>query len=121
MDNFRIDIVSEGDIIPALKIAFGRWNKASGYRIVKDKGFIVYSTNTPDTTPFPYDLNVEELAVFVNGWLKSQDVSTWDGVEPDHDGDNKPGWEIYNDDWGHVNGEWQAFVAIIPRWAMYGK
>ena len=30
-------------------------------------------------------------------------------------------WRVYCDEWGRVGNQYQAFVAIQPCWAMYGK
>lgn len=63
-------------------------------------------------------MDLDETINFVWGWLEKTSPLT---SEPDHDGDNGKGFFIFNESWGHVFGEWQAFIAIEPIWAMYGK
>lgn len=70
-----------------------------------------------DWIPFPAPLTAEQAVETVKSWLNTADY----GNQPDHDGDNGRGWRIYNESWGHVDGMWQAFVAIEPAWLMYGK
>ncbi len=117
VDNFRIDITSDKSIGDAMKLAFGGYKHAVGYRIDAEKGMIFYWSISKNMTPFPFKMDAEGAAHFVLRWLKEADY----GQEPDHDGHNGRGWRLYNEDWGHISNEWQAFVAIQPVWAMYGK
>lgn len=120
MDNRQISIQAEGkaDFELALRLASGR-HKAIGYR-VHDGSLVFYWTgsDTSKMIPFPYEMDIQQMIEFAWGWLlKNKPV----GPEPDHDGDNGEGFKVYNEDWGHVFNEWQAFVAITPIWALYGK
>ena len=117
MDNFRIDITSEGDLTPAMRIAFGKYRKAKGYSISPEKGLIFYWAEHERAAMLPFELDAEAAADFARRWLAEQNY----GTEPDHDGDNGKGWRLYNEAWGHIGNEWQAFVAVKPAWAMYGK
>ena len=121
IDNFHIDITCQGSkpMLLALEIAFTNCpgNKAIGYRVIKDKGLVLYWTEADNVTPFLSKMTFSEVEPLVQGWLKEQDY----GEQPDHDGSNGKGWHVYNEAWGHVNNEWEAFVAIEPAWAMYGK
>lgn len=74
-------------------------------------------TNDPAFVKFPFAMDIEGMADFATRWLASLDY----GRRPDHDGDNGRGWNVYTEGWGHVDGQWQAFVAVSPAWAMYGK
>ena len=116
MDNFRIDITSEGD--ESLKKVLGlfRYKQVAGYSI-KDNKLVLYWTKSSKATMFPFMMNLDEIAVFVLGWLRSASY----GQKPDIDGDCGKGWRIYNEDWGRVDGDWEAFCAIEPVWALYGK
>ena len=118
MDNFHIDITSEGDIAPAMKIAFSNHRfGAVAYKIDPVKGLIFFWTECESAITLPFKLDPEGAADFAKRWLTEQVY----GSEPDHDGDNGRGWRIYNEGWGHIDGMWQAFVAVKPAWAMYGK
>lgn len=66
---------------------------------------------------FPAVMGPGELEPIIKAWLSERHY----GSQPDHDGDNERGWRVYNEGWGHVDGEWQAFAAIEPVWLMYGK
>lgn len=67
----------------------------------------------------PASLTAAEIFPMVEAWL--EDVAIYP-PEPDHDGSNEKGWEVYTDTWGHIDGiGWHAFLAIRPWWEMYGK
>lgn len=119
MDNFRIDITSEGSLLEAMQIAFRHSSqRAIGYRVCAAKGLIFYQyDSSPMMTRLPFKLDAAGAADFASRWLAEQDY----GTQPDHDGGNGKGWRLYNEAWGHVDGEYQAFVAVKPVWAMYGK
>lgn len=122
MDNFRFDITWEGEhnFRSLVKLFVSRkCDKVTHYEIDPDYGMILYWTkpSRPAAMPVPYPMGVDGAVDFVWNWLKTADYQE----EPDHDGDNGRGWRIFNEDWGHVKGEWAATIAIQPCWAMYGK
>lgn len=57
------------------------------------------------------------MAPMVREWLAAAEY----GPEPDHDGSNSKGWRIFNEAWGHVEGESYAICGIEPAWLMHGK
>lgn len=123
MDNFHIDITSEGDLAKAMEIAFQRpTQKAEGY-LVDPKFGLIFFWSCSDSYPpqglvrLPFKLDSAGAADFARRWLEEQDY----GREPDHDGDNGRGWRMYNNDWSKVNGLSYSIVAVQPAWAMYGK
>lgn len=140
MDNFRFDITSDGDILPALKLAFGEhrgkvWQKTvSGYGIYPADPFdperpakplrplrmVLFWTDPKGMEgyhPLPFKMDANTASAWIMNWLKEAEYP-----KPyDHDGDNLKGWRIYNDSWGHVDNRWEAVVAIAPVWALYGK
>ena len=119
MDNFHIDITSDTNLKLALQLVLDR-HIPEGYKILKDKGLVFYWAEPypiESYNKFPFKPSLEYILEFINLWLKEQNY----GSQPDHDGDNDKGWRIYNESWGHVNSEWQAFFAVQPVWAMYGK
>lgn len=122
MNNRRFDISSEGrsDFDLAMTLAMSRRDygrNAYGY-LVKDNKMILYWTECDGITLFADPKDARESASFVWDWLEK----TKPNFEPlDHDGDNAEGFRIFNEEWGHVNGQWQAFVAIEPIWAWHGK
>lgn len=62
-------------------------------------------------------ISQKALPGFIESWLESIDY----GPSPDIDGSVKKGFRMYNEAWGHVAEEWEAFVAVEPVWLMYGK
>ncbi len=117
MDNFHFDMTSEGkELLKAAMMLLPR-TEVVGYRVDDKKGLIFYWADSDKATQLPYPMTLEQAADFAAGWL---DHASY-GKQPDHDGDNGKGWRLYNESWGHVDGEWEAFVAVMPVWAMYGK
>lgn len=123
MDNFEMRVLSmvKTHFEMALRMAFDAapGKKATHYRVTKKHGFIFcwHESEHKDVQPLPYEMGFAEAVPFAWGWLKKQDY----GREPDHDGSNQKGFLIYNEDWGHVDGDSYAFIAIKPEWAMQGK
>lgn len=146
MDNRTLDVTSLGDedLALALKLVWpnAHGGKATHYKIVNLKEVVDYvgqptsfhtANQVPaedgkptlilfwsaekDALPLPYPLDLDGSTDFVKGWLKNVDA----GEEPDHDGDNKLGWRVFNEQWGYVAGYHQAIVGVQPAWAMFGK
>lgn len=149
MDNRTIDVVSEGDhgIALAMQLIWKRapGGKATHYIIDKYESVTKYycgdgvktthhSTDMVkgpkgvltliflwsaegDSTPLPFPLDLEGATQFAKHWLEVADY----GPQPDHDGDNRKGWRIFTEEWGHVAYYHFAIVGIQPAWAMYGK
>lgn len=121
MDNFHIDITSEGPLIKAMEIAFGKYRTAEAYAIDPGKG-LVFLWAKKDTlgavrVDLPFKMDAAGAADFDTRWLAEADY----GRQPDHDGDNEKGWRLYNEGWGRINGYDYSIVAVKPAWAMYGK
>lgn len=117
MDNFKLDVTSEGDETLKTVLALFR-KKMAGYREdTTGNRLILYWVASEKSVKLPFQMELDQAASFVSGWLKQADY----GTEPDLDGDVGRGWRIYCESWGHVGGEWQAYAAIEPVWALYGK
>jgi hypothetical protein len=123
MDNRQFDITAQSDeeLLLALKIAF-KTNfgdrTAVGYEVV-DNTLIFYWSDVPTMSKALYPIKVEYAFGMVQGWLETVKPSE---NRPDIDGDAESNaFRVYCDFWGHVNGKWQAFVGIQPKWAWYGK
>ena len=122
VDNFHIDIMSEGDLVEPMKIAFrgAAGSRAEAYVVDPKLGLIFFwsaNDGPKDIAKLPFKLDATAAADFAKRWLAEQDY----GNEPDHDGDNGRGWRLYNESWGRVGGHTYSFVAVKPAWAMYGK
>lgn len=120
MDNFRINIVSEGDeaLRKAMELAF-RHYKAEGFLVDRDSLIFLWSMNEGHigSVRLPFKMDSLGATNFALQWLAEVEY----GSEPDHDGDNGRGWRVYNEEWGNVSGLWSAIVGVQPVWAMYGK
>jgi hypothetical protein len=102
----------------SMKLATGF--PAHGYITDAEKGLMVLFKypSAPNMMPFPAPLDAARSAELMWDWLKAADYPS----EPDHDGDNKKGWIIWNDGWDQVDGYgYQSFIAIKPTWIMFGK
>lgn len=115
---FRVNGAGATRLAQALGLALGS-NKVERYAIHPTKGFILYWTppETPTTT-FPFKMAAPQIAEFIHEWLKQ---SADYGSEPDIDGSCERGWTVYTESWGHVNEQWEAFLAVKPTWILYGK
>lgn len=141
MDNFALDIVSEGQesFRLAMQIALSEHRSASHYAVVerpcpvnefmkpggKRKALVLFwhdhESFSPRPTPFPCPMKGKALDAFVWAWLEDAWEKGFHGQQPDHDGDNSNAWRVFNEAWGHVADSPYAFVAIQPVWAMHGK
>lgn len=134
-DNFRFDMTGV-DLGLALQVAFSQHRSAMGWQVeavLRDEKqaipggewganqakerLVLYWAKDNGATPFMSPLGRDEIRPMIESWLKEADY----GAEPDHDGDNEKGCRVYNESWGHVGGQWAAFVAIEPVWLLYGK
>jgi hypothetical protein len=70
-----------------------------------------------DKVAFPFVMDADGAADFARRWLEQVEY----GKQPDHDGDNEKGWRLYNENWGHIDGDNHAVIAVTPVWATYGK
>lgn len=118
-DNFHFDI-SCAPLDATLAIAFvgSPSGKATHWRADEDPQRLILAWHeAPGFVPLPAALDAEGALVFIKAWLADARY----GLQPDHDGDNGRSWRVYNEAWSHVDHCPYAFVAIEPRWAMYGK
>jgi hypothetical protein len=142
MDNFSIDVVSEGrkSLELALSIAVKRHSGVTHFAVIdhlaevnefmkKDsktrKTLVLFwaldGSFKPTPSAFPCPMTGVPLNEFVWNWLEHAWKSLYHGSQPDHDGDNGDGWRVFNEDWGHVADSHYGVVGIQPVWAMYGK
>lgn len=121
-DNYRFLLCSTGDdhFGKIMRLAFASHSRATHYKVTDKHGLILYWTEPKvdkDAIKLPYEMTAEAATSFAWNWLQQAKYSG----QPDHDGDNEKGFTVFNEDWGHVGGQWEAFVAIMPTWQMYGK
>lgn len=122
MDNFKVNIYADGEATLRIALALFGHRKTIGWcvRTVNKRPRLILfwdGTDNSAMTSLPAPLGTNGTADLVLNWLQHADY----GPEPDHDGSNGRGFHIWCDDWGRVEEMWQAFVAIEPEWAMYGK
>lgn len=125
--NGRMDRGGKELLLATLKLAFlrvGQETKATGYRLSKTHGFILYQYDgKAGVVPFACPLNADQVYEQVLAWLETDPdvvLTGWDR-DADHDGHNGPGWRVYCEDGGHVDGAYAAFLAIKPAFMWYGK
>lgn len=132
MDNKHIDLTLEGktNFERAMQIACSSHTSIVGWTIYETESedkktkfkHLVLHWCIPDRNTtinkFPFEMDTKQATEFAWGWLDKEPVAYG---QPDHDGDNGKGFHLFNESWGHVAGDWSAFVAIKPIWAMYGK
>jgi hypothetical protein len=125
MDNRVISINSEGraDFDLAMQLMFGKNRSATHYIEHAEKGLIFFWTDPSsdlNANKLPYKMNWKAAADLAWGWLLEKKDSDYKEYL-DHDGSNGHGFKVYNEDWGHVAGAWQAIAGVLPIWAWYGK
>ncbi|MEY8801939.1 hypothetical protein AB9K35_16645 [Leisingera sp. XS_AS12] len=114
----RVNGISLERMRHAMKLASGF--PAHGYKIDKERGWLVFMkySSAPGMTAFPVPLEADRCAEIAFDWLQAQTYP----AQPDHDGDNKEGWLLWNDGWGQVDGHgYHSFCAVRPTWIMFGK
>lgn len=121
MDNFNFDITADGESTfkKAMAIAMSQHSTAVGYEL-KDNKLILYWTKastTKDICAFPCPMNVEDVIPFVWSFIQKTDVTE----KVDIDGSVGKAFHLYNEAWGHINSQWDAFVAIEVVPALHGK
>ena len=128
-DNYQFHLAAEGldkfEII--MRLAFSPHatstpHIATHYEVCYDYGLVLYdlrfvSDPNKDLLALPYPMDVEAAIPFAWNWLKTAKYPP----QPDHDGSNHKGFEVFNEAWGRVGDRRNSFVAIKPEWQMYGK
>lgn len=135
MDNviFNVNGKDLDLLTDTLKLLFKqrRIQTVKGWQFSENHGLILLWTNGPwPNKPNAIQLlapsTAEEVAPQVFAWLKSEQAKSmpeptgWD-ADCDHDGHNSLGWRVYVEDWGHVNGNYEAACAIRPAYMWHGK
>jgi len=126
----------ECNLLNALKLAFAisDHSKAEAFRIDKNKGLILYWTNTSEKREqinmFVTPLTAEQVYPQVKTFLKSfydgdieVEIEDFDGNMEEEDSDltSVEGWRVYTEKWGRIDGDFYAFLAIKPAYENYGK
>ena len=127
--NSQVDVTCDKKEVfdMALAIAFinAPGHKAYGFCVDKKIGLILYWFEADKAEPLPYAMDINQAKSFVWGWLESLKDEDFSEYTFDHMSnlklDKKRGFRIFNEDWGHVNGQSYAFVAILPTYTLYGK
>lgn len=139
MDNqiFNVNGLTKDQLTLTLKLALtDQYAKSGetgtklvrGWRYSKSHGLILLWAIREDDkrhNVFPVPLNYSQIADIAWEWLNTQEAKLvpcegWD-ANAEHDGDNEKGWRVYCEDWGHVDSDNLAIVAIKPAYLWYGK
>ena len=124
MDNHRFDITADKGLSDWIRCCCARRISAVGWSTHPPEGdkparlvFYWMESKAPGFTNLPFRADAAEVFTIAERWLAQSDY----GPQPGHDGDNGKGFRLYNERWGHVDGRHEAFLAVSPAWAMYGK
>lgn len=107
----------------AMKIAFTWFNKAKSWAETDDGCLVFYWHAFEGTHALPAALDSEGAFDLAVAWLHERPAASY-GREPDHDGDNKKGFCVFNTGPSLNTGkarEQYAIVAIKPVWIEYHK
>lgn len=126
--NEIFNVNGRGDelLLKALELKFAQCGrKCEGWKQSKKSGLILTWCGGKGINIFPAKMTASECVSFVSNWLKGDfaktvELAPWCG-NADHDGHNEDdGWQVYCNDWGHVEG-WEAICGIRPAYIWYGK
>lgn len=131
MDNRIFNVNGQGrDMLKkTLELAFlqqGDNTTCKGWRQTKDHGLILlWSDSREKANPLPAPMTADECVPMIEKWLetdfaKSVSLSRF-CEDSDHDGSNSEGWQVYCEDWGHVDHDCYAICAIKPAFMWHGK
>lgn len=119
-DNFHFDMTGVS-LDKALAVAFSNHPHCVGFTSTPER-LTFFWTEPPPSSRVNFSalpkMSGEGIKPIIEAW--QNDVAAY-GNEPRHDGDNGRGLRIFNEAWGHVGGDWTAFMGIEPAWLMYGK
>lgn len=123
--NPNFDISGEMELMDrALAIAFAQPTQAVGWSLdVRNDEvdrLVFYWTssyNGKECTLFPSPLGLKQIRSVIDPWLVTVDY----GPIPDTDGHTRKGFRVYNEAFGHINHNYEAFLAVEPFWLIYGK
>ena len=127
MDNFAFDVQAEGreSLESLLTVAFANnapGGDAWGWKELKDgTGIFLVWSETRDAFRFPCRLSAHDCAKLVQKWLEACPKEKRLNDPGDFDGSVGNAFRLYVEDWGHVDGDHYAIVAIQATWAWYGK
>lgn len=135
MDNVQFNVrgKEESDLLPALQLGFrvSGQRAAVGYKIIRNKGLVLYWTEDDDVEKFIVPMTPEKLLPTVQAFLEDfYDCNTygielsedeWDDDPDDDDIYGYHGWRVYTEQWGHIDRSWKAFLAITPSYCWSSK
>src|SRR5690349_10595408 len=106
MDNGRFDITSDKNLDSALVIAFGYAAGGTASHWKEEDGKLLLAWTDPGAgwNKFVVPVNALTAKDTVIEWLKAQKYVDNDKY---FDGSTGKGWRVYNEAWGHVNGDYK--------------
>lgn len=120
-DSFCFDI-TDAPLDKSLEVAFSHCSKIVGWTAMKLKStdnvaLVFYRTQATGVNTFPCPIGLKEVQPIIEQWLEQAEY----GEEPDTDGHCTKGHRVFCENWGHVDGQWEALFAVEPVWMMHGK
>lgn len=122
---FNVNGSGKETLITAIALAMQTGGHAvRAWRFDPAKG-LVLSFNPETGTAFPFALDASLVAELAWGFLTSEQAAKvrcegWDAPFTG-DGSDRLGWRVYTEDWGQIDREFSAFLAIKPAHLWYGK
>ena len=119
------------ELLLAITLAFTQDGRktAKAWKVEPDHGLVFYWWENKDAHPFPVPLDANGICEIAWQWLQSDEgksvpsenkLDHW-FKDLNHDGSNIKGWRAYTEDWGHVNRNTYAIVAIHRSYLWLGK
>ncbi len=122
MDNFQIDVTSYGrehfELALRLAAREGTFD-VRYYGLVDGSKLILFMYDPPpcvslEIRQLPTKMKLADVIEFAWSWLHSKECDY--GKPPYKGGEALKGFRVYTDERGFVDGMWQAFAAIEPKW-----
>lgn len=134
MDNrvFNVNGVDDERLRMAVQLVcqteYGNVQTANAWKQTEEHGLILYwHENEASSIPLPASLDVDGMVDLISSWLDGDFAKTVEPARPwcinygDPDVSCKQGWQLYVEDWGHVDNSPYAIFGVRPAWGWYGK
>lgn len=135
MDNVQFNVRGEGreDLLRALQLGFSvaEYSGAIGYKVINDKGLVLYWTEAEGIEKFIVPMSPEQIMPTVEAFLQDfyeynsygikLSEEEWDDEPDDYEIDGYHGWRVYTETWGRVGDDWRTFLAITPSYCWSSK
>ena len=128
ISNRRFDITDHEHLAYWIACCMGD-RKAIGWRVVSELNgnptlvffwCVPFGGEADQINALPVKAGATMVSSMVEAWLSGLPNDAF-GAQPGHDGSNVRAFRLHCEQWGHVGGQWEAFMAASPVWGMVGK